>query len=329
MLADAQRIDLDPSFQRRHRWGLGAKSRLIESFILNLPVPQVYLAADDAVYKVIDGKQRLTAIVEFLNNDFRLSGLEYVKQFEGHYFAELPQNQQVDLQIRSLRVISLQRGQNEELIRTVFRRLNTGGIELNRQEIRNVLYDNKLHKKIQEVSKNKLLQQSLKIKNKRSPAYSKMADIELVLRFVTLASKWKSFSGSLADAMDNTLASWGESLSEDRRLFNLADNFPKYIERAEGIWGNHRFQRWDPEKEVWRDRAIMGLFDAQMIAMAGLSDRQYEVLYGRRDEFLYLFKQAFEDSDFVDSVTVSTNTTAFVRLRINTLQNLVSQITGI
>jgi hypothetical protein len=93
-------IRLDPDYQRRHRWSEETSSRLIESLILNIPIPLIYLSQDVDVdtetydeeyrYSVIDGQQRLTAIVEFFNNKYSLTGLDALKELEGAYYKDLP-----------------------------------------------------------------------------------------------------------------------------------------------------------------------------------------------------------------------------------------------
>ena len=86
-------IDVSPRFQRRDRWDKVRQSRLIESFLRNIPVPPVYLAEDRAQpgrYAVIDGKQRLTAIWEYFNNNFSLRGIEFEPGLNGLKFNDLP-----------------------------------------------------------------------------------------------------------------------------------------------------------------------------------------------------------------------------------------------
>ena len=86
-------LDLSPRYQRRNRWDRERQSQLMESFILNVPVPPVYLAEEDrGEYAVIDGKQRLTAIVQYLNNEFELVGLQLRRDLEGLKFTQLTPN---------------------------------------------------------------------------------------------------------------------------------------------------------------------------------------------------------------------------------------------
>ncbi|MGR5961291.1 DUF262 domain-containing protein [Bacillus cereus] len=82
---------LDPEFQRRHRWSIEKKSKLIESFIMNVPIPPIFLyEIDFSIYEVMDGLQRLTAINDFYNNNFALKGLEEWPELNGLLYSQLP-----------------------------------------------------------------------------------------------------------------------------------------------------------------------------------------------------------------------------------------------
>ena len=102
-------IDVNPSYQRRERWPLQKQSALIESFLLNVPVPPIYLAEDDfGRYSVVDGKQRIMSVFAFIDDQLSLTGLETFTEIEGLKFSQLPQDMQNALEVRPyLRVITL------------------------------------------------------------------------------------------------------------------------------------------------------------------------------------------------------------------------------
>lgn len=145
-------IDTSPKYQRRLRWNNKKKSLLIESFLLNIPVPPIFLFEYNYnAYEVIDGRQRLEALRAFLSNDFALTGLEYWPELGGKRFNDLPQVLQKGLMRRSLPAVVLlaetSKPSSEELDvrRVLFDRLNTGGVKLNPQELRNALYPGTLN----------------------------------------------------------------------------------------------------------------------------------------------------------------------------------------
>lgn len=90
-MVERQGIDLAPGFQRRERWNTEKQSALVESFLLNVPVPPIYLAEEeDGTYSAIDGKQRLRAIADFMSNRLVLRKLERLVEAEGLRFRDMP-----------------------------------------------------------------------------------------------------------------------------------------------------------------------------------------------------------------------------------------------
>ena len=124
-MVDSGAIDVSPHYQRRERWKHAAQAELIESFLLNVPVPPVYLAEDDfGTYSVIDGKQRITAIHDFLRNQYALVKLNRFPEVNGLKFDELPKSLRNALSIRPyIRVVTLLKQTNPELKYEVFTRL--------------------------------------------------------------------------------------------------------------------------------------------------------------------------------------------------------------
>lgn len=176
-MVQAGTIDLEPSFQRRERWHKDKQSALIESFVLNVPVPPIYLSEDEyGKYTAIDGKQRLRTICDYMYNRFKLQNLEGFRQLEGRKFSELPKDIENALRIRPfLRVVILLKQSDPNLKYEVFTRLNRGGEALNAQELRNVAFRGPLNTLIYKLSENKFLRSRLKIVNSQSSAFKEMA----------------------------------------------------------------------------------------------------------------------------------------------------------
>src|ERR1035437_8465027 len=141
-------VNLRPEYQRRLVWDDKKRSRFIESLLLNSPIPQLFLYESDlSRYEVMDGQQRLNAVVDFYDGAFALSGLEKWDDLNGLTFAELPQLLQRGLDRRRLSatILLLERSHEghapkDDIRKLVFERLNTGGQQLNAQELRNCLW---------------------------------------------------------------------------------------------------------------------------------------------------------------------------------------------
>lgn len=161
-------IDIAPEYQRHFVWDEVRQSQLIESFFLGIPVPNVFMATNkDSSWEVVDGLQRLTTIVNFIGNDslikktnakgckLKIKGLEKIDYLNGCYFEDLPQSIQLMFKTRPFRVTVLNDRSDFEVRYDLFERLNTGGVTLHAQEIRNCVYLGPFKEFIQECSESK------------------------------------------------------------------------------------------------------------------------------------------------------------------------------
>lgn len=205
------RYKLDPEYQRRHRWSVERKSRLIESFLMNVPVPPVFFYERDlARFEVMDGRQRLTALSEFYENKFPLEGLQYWPDLDGRTYSQLPSKVRdgIDRRYISSIILLKETAASEEqasmLKKMVFERLNSGGVELSSQETRNAVHNGPLNQLCLSLSENETFRRMWGIPldpmagasdetdtsdvidestNTGKLMFQKMEDVELVLRF--------------------------------------------------------------------------------------------------------------------------------------------------
>jgi hypothetical protein len=206
------RYKLDPEYQRRHRWSAERKSRLIESFLMNVPVPPVFLYERDlARFEVMDGRQRLTALSDFYADKFELRGLQYWSDLGGRKYSQLPSKVRdgIDRRYISSIILLKETAASEEqaamLKKMVFERLNSGGVKLGSQETRNAVYGGPLNTLCLELSENENFRRMWGIPLDPAPEekdadeesdetideptaagtrmFEKMEDVELVLRF--------------------------------------------------------------------------------------------------------------------------------------------------
>ncbi|MGI5514644.1 DUF262 domain-containing protein [Streptomyces sp. CA-106131] len=177
-----QRLLLSIEYQRKYVWDRSKASRLIESFLLNIPVPVCYFAEnEDGSYEVIDGLQRIQTVNDFLTGKFSLRGVSVVSEFEGMYFDDLPLKEQRRLGNRTIRCIVITDDSHPDIKFDVFERLNTGSAMLAAQELRNCIYRGTLNSFLKEIAEKPYFGRILGgIKNNR------MAYEELALRFFSL-----------------------------------------------------------------------------------------------------------------------------------------------
>ncbi|MFJ3764935.1 DUF262 domain-containing protein [Streptomyces sp. NPDC090082] len=325
-LVKNKQIDLSPNYQRRNRWKDDRKSQLIESFLMNVPIPNIFLNEDAyGHYSVIDGKQRLTAISDFLFGRFALTGLTVFREANGLRFDELPATLQTILETRAnLRAVIILRQSDADIKYQVFQRLNTGGIRLNPQEIRNSAWPGGLNDMILEESLTSEFHKLLGIKDKnRSAIYREMRDAEFVLRYLTFRSNWSTFAGGMGRKLDNFMADnhdmSGEGVEEARSAFRDA------VKKARVAFGENAFQRWSPERQSWRRQVLASLYDAEIFAVSEFPE---ESLRENSEEIIEGVKMLFSDPKFRRAVDAATNTPSYFRDRINMMRDMINEKVG-
>lgn len=317
-------IDLDPDFQRRERWSTQKQSGLIESFLLNVPVPPIYLAEDEyGQYSVVDGKQRLTAIRAFMTEKLELCGIEKFTELGGRSFADLPEPLQNALNIRPyVRVVTLLKQSDPTLKFEVFTRLNRGGEPMLPQELRKVAYRGSLSDLVFELSETQFLREQLKIVSVHSPAYKNMEDAEYVLRYFALRNAWQSFSGSLRGELDSYMIK--NQHVKPARVKALREDFLRSLDACQAIWGPHAFKRHTGNG--WRSQFLAGMYDAEMLAVGELTGPQLAKAIGKSTTTITRTAALFEDPGFEKSVRQGTNTPSFVRNRVKAVVELLQAL---
>ena len=314
-------IDLFPGYQRRFRWDNERKSKLIESFLMNVPVPPIFLNEDRyGKYSVIDGKQRLSAVNDFITVKLILQGLEVFSDINGCNFFDLPEDLQNVIKLRpTLRAIIILRQSDNDVKFEVFQRLNTGGVTLNPQEIRNSTYPGPLNDLILELSEHPEFHKLLGIRNKNeSSIYQEMRDAEMVLRFFTYKDSWGKYTGSLKMNLDHYMVD-NQFLSK-QKLKIYRYEFLETLDIVRTVFGEGSFRRWLPQSNKWRNMISMPLFDAQMLACFPYRNKKIE----GTDDVLLAFKNLFtRNSKFVKSIESSTGTPINFLYRINTIVKIM------
>ena len=285
--------NLKPDYQRRITWDNKKRSKLIESLIINIPIPPIFLYEYDYdKYEVMDGLQRITAIIDFYDNKYRLTGLEEWKELDGKRYKDLPEKIREGIDRRQLQVITLLKEsaasieRADRIKRLVFERLNTGGVKLLPQEIRNAIYNGIGNEMCQDLSQNILFKtlwdiptensideadydlqdqiedEKLQRRLERNALYKRMYDVELVLRFFAMRNI-EDFDYSLSDVLDDTLYALNQYDSEN--IETLSNLFVSTLAKANSLFGNNAFRCFINEK--WSAPARM-IYDPMMMVLS-------------------------------------------------------------
>ena len=259
---------LHPQYQRHKVWDNKKKSQLIESFIMNVPVPPVFLYETDyAKYEVMDGLQRISSIISFYKDEFILEGLEIWDELNNYKYSELPQDIQNAIDRRNLSAVILMKESSSseeqayELKRFVFSRLNSGGEILEDQEIRNAIFSGDFNDMIKKLAEdNSKYNEMWKFSSR---ALTRMENYEMILRFFTHLSAVKSnINGSLVN-LQNEYAT--KSLQFDKKTIQFQKNlFEETISLVYSMFGSEAF------KTDVKKRAHRMTYDAVMLSVAYL-----------------------------------------------------------
>jgi len=252
-------IDTSPSYQRRLRWTNKKRSLLIESLLLNIPIPPIFLYEKEYnEYEVVDGRQRVEAVISFLKNNYHLTGLRYWNELNGKRYNDLPPILKKGLLRRSISSIVLlaetTKPTEDVDIRTVlFERLNTGGEKLNPQELRNAIYQGSFNKLLFELSETKVFRkiwgipditqgssEEIDPKFLENTLYKTMTDCELVLRYFAMKLIYFDvLKGSIKSVLDKCMLLYQRA--DDKQIIGFRKEYTAAMETLLGIFEDDTF----------------------------------------------------------------------------------------
>jgi hypothetical protein len=326
---DKNKMISNPDFQRSYVWDNKPiiKSRLIESILLDVPIPIIYTSeTPDGKEEVIDGQQRVITFQGFKNNRFALKGLTILSELNGKKFQDLPEHLQDKFLDRGITIIKILKESQKDIKFEVFVRLNRGSVKLNEQELRNCIYRGNFNDLLKDLRKNK---DFIRLQALEKP-HNRMIDAERILRFFAFCDKsernYKSpLKKFLNDYMESKRIISDKELEDKRRLFK------KSVELCQQVFGDLSFRRYYLSKEEnpdgKRDKKINeGLMDIQLY---GFKEYEKRDIFGKeqiiKDAFIDLMTS---DKEFIESIEKGTYGTAQVKLRTEKWFNILRDIVG-
>jgi hypothetical protein len=341
---DKGKLEIRSFFQRKYVWEKQPiiKSRLIESVILNVPIPIIYTAEDEQSGKevVIDGQQRLLTFHAFKNNQFKLKGLTILKELNGYKFKDLSDKNNPtvkemadrlgDLQDgfcdRPLRVVKILKESHPDIKFEIFERLNRGSVKLNDQELRNCIYRGSFNELLKELAENKDFLRLQGLKN----THSRMLDIERILRFFAFCDKGERNYKSPLKKFLNDYMLQKQNISE-AEMNEKRELFKKCVEICQTVFGNVAYKRVFPGNDEmpsgYIDKSLnQGIFDMHMCGF---------MEYGKRDVIprAQAIKEAFlelvtSNNKFIETIEIGTYGTPQVKLRMEMWVGKLREVMG-
>lgn len=213
MVAEKQ-INISPDYQRKFVWDQTRQSQLIESIFLGIPIPSLFMATnEDSTWEVIDGLQRLTTLINYVhpkldsehksnNSVLKLKGLEKIVSINGTTFEDLPSNIKLNFLTRPIRITVLNDRSDYQVRFDLFERLNTGGITLHEQEIRNCVFQGPFNDFIKEKASDVRLDNLVKRSDKTGRGNLE----ELTLKFFAYLEFRENFKHSVKDFLNEYMS---------------------------------------------------------------------------------------------------------------------------
>ena len=312
-------LELDSSFQRKAGlWTLDKKSRLIESIFLKIPLPAFYFdASNDGNWLVIDGLQRVSALKEFVvDQSFKLTGMEFLQDLDGLKYDELPRALKRRLEETNLNACLIQASTPKNVKFNIFKRLNTGGMVLESQEIRNALFQGQACVFLQELSELDVF--------KRATCYSvksdRMLDKEFCLRFVTMTRlDLELHNKTYEDFLNEGMEYLSKASSEN--LISIKNSFIRVMNACITLFGNAAFRRVN---DLRRGPVNKALFEAWSFILDKLNDMQIDVLCKNNMTLKTRYYELFDNHTFLNAVRASDKTS--IKTRLYYIQDVVSSI---
>ena len=342
MIEKQEAINLRPEYQRRLRWTNAQKSKLVESLLLNIPVPPVFLyEADAARYEVMDGQQRLSTIRDFFAGDFALTSLKVLEPLNGLRYTKCPPRVKRTLDRATISaIVLLMESESErpaeaqlsitDIRRLVFDRLNTGGRQLNAQEIRNALNPGHLSKCVIELSRFDKFTEVFGIPpyterdeedyyenpvRQKNSLYASMRDCELVLRVFALRDA-ENIRGSMKSMLDRAI----EKQVTNEEAEQFADAYKRRFAFLYDLFDTRPFKivlRSDEKEKV-----SAALYDAAMVALGRIWDQRADVQADKAGVAERLALAVAQDENY-ELIVGRRNTATAVRDRIDLLQRIL------
>jgi len=328
-------IDLDPEFQRRNAWRDHRRSRLIESFILSFPVPQIVLAENPRRKKtfiVIDGKQRLMTIAGLYLKSFRgywtdpeLTGLSVLKNLNGLELDELLNHPRFATERRQLgnadiRTTIITGFSDEGVLYDIFYRINTGSVPLSSQELRQVLNRGDFAKHL------------LNVTSQQNPLWDvlgiaepdpRLRDVELLLRLVAWRSRSQRYVGNMKPFLDDTMVHFNRSWNDQHdAIGRLVNQLLHGVQMTAEVFGEHAGRKFkDGRFERALNRAV---FEVQAYYFSFPGIRQ--AVRPKRKTIVSAFRKLSEDKDFTASIEATTKSIENYKSRFDKYRRMLQSV---
>ena len=316
-------IDLTPGFQRKGGiWSLKAKSQLIESLLIRIPLPAFYMdGSDESKWLVVDGLQRLSTLKSFvIDRTLQLTGLEFLNECKGKKFDQLPRNLQRRILETQVTVFLIQENTPPEVKFNIFKRINTGGLPLSSQEIRHALHQGKACTLLQVLAEC----EEFGTATRHGIRDDRMGDRECVLRLLAfMRTPYLDYKFYNLDAFLNKCMIELNQLP-DADLQDLDKRFRRAMVDCYRIFGDQAFrkQKRGTPRRYPINRALFEIWSANI---EPLSPEDVDRLQAKSPELQERFLSLLDDTSFAAAISYGTGDPQKVRLRFSRIAEIIRE----
>lgn len=318
-------IILTPDYQRNYLWDNKKASKLVESILLNIPIPVIYASEEqNGKWNVVDGLQRLNSLKRFYLDEFKLTGLEILSNFNGLKYSELPEQIRNRIDRGDLTIILLLSSSSPEIQYDIFMRLNSGAVQLNEQELRNCLYRGTLNDKI----KNELIyNEHFKEIFNWDIMHKRMVDVETILRYLAFSENYDirsnqiiNYDGRVKNLINNFMIKYQNANIYDLEKFE--NKFNSGIEKCYEVFGKQAFKKKNTNGS-YDTRINRPLYETIMICFEKYS---LEELIDKKTLIIAKTEELILSPEFNDYISTATGNTMKVNNRLIEYSNMLGSI---
>lgn len=321
-----KRIILDSDFQREDVWKHIQKAELIESILMGLPLPIFYFNQDKmGRLIVVDGRQRLTALFEFMSDDWSLKGLRVLHELNGKKFSDLDPIVQSQIEDYQIQAHVIQPPTPDRIKFDIFDRVNRAGTQLNKQEIRNALYQGKSTSLLKKVVETDIFEKATEKAFVRNP---RMKDKYIVLRYIAFHlyfEKKLSFNEIIyvyKNDIDELLGITMDYINNlnDSEVMELYELIINSLEKTTDILGENAFRL--VRSNGSRSPINMNVFEVVMYLMSKVDIEKYE----KNKTLLYKVNKLKSTAEFLDSIGNHRDNWVKVERRFSMMDKLLEEL---
>jgi len=324
---EEKELELSPDYQRNFVWTSKQKSRLIESILIKIPLPIFYIdSRNEDKWVVVDGLQRLTTIFTFIDNEFRLSNLEFLKELNGKKFDKLDRKYQRRIEDFQLLCNMVRPGTPANVAFSIFKRINTLGSKLEVQEIRNAMYRGKSTTLLIELSRSKEFI-NIVTESKIKGLSKRMEDNAIILRYLAFKvfPYYEYDNNNMNTFLENTMDKLNHM--RDIEIQAYKENFKLCMKKASMLFSEFDYTAFTkPPKDNSRPNPISKtLFES----IGNVLDKyKIEDIKKNKVRLSDSLKELYINKEFIFKTSVATNNPPNVKYRFEIIEKLFKNVIG-